>query len=114
MRVFVSLPMNGKAIAEINEDLDRIVNKVMNVEPFLDAEFVTAYTTIEPGEGVKHDRVWYLGRAIQILSICDAVIFSKDWVKANGCKMEKRIAETYNIPIYKETHERTLWPQPQD
>ena len=103
MRVFVSLPMNGRTEAEIKDDIYRIVNKAMVGEPFTDAEFITAYTTIEPDEGVKHDRVWYLGRAIQMLSTCDAIIFSRDYHIANGCVIERRVAEMYFIPIYYET-----------
>ena len=102
MRVFVSQPMHGRDSKQIMMEFERIVNTI-GADKFPKATFVTTYHTKEkPDDNVKRDRVWYLGRAIQILSTCDAIIFSKNYDLALGCSCEKWVAEVYGIPIYYE------------
>lgn len=39
----------------------------------------------------------YLGASIKLLSQADLVIFDKDWMAAEGCRIEKQVCDTYRI-----------------
>ena len=44
-------------------------------------------------------RTFRLGRSIQILGQADLVIFTDDYATANGCRIEKHVCQTYEIPF---------------
>ena len=71
-------------------------------EEYPDVEFIDNYTPeAAPKEAVKttHERLWYLGHSLQLLSTADLVIFATDAADAKGCVMERVICEMYHIPF---------------
>lgn len=93
-KLFVSLPMRGIE--------DNIVRYKMTtlcdlVSCFYDEKYELIDTMI-PGDPPKGNRLWYLGRSIQMLGDADLVIFSRDWLRAKGCLIEYMICGQYEIP----------------
>ena len=58
---------------------------------FTDDGFIT--------DDIKHTRVAYLAKSLDVMSKCDAVYFCKGWEKARGCKIEHEIAKAYGLAI---------------
>ena len=95
MKLFLSLPMYGRSNEEIESEIEQMKEAAKN--NFYNIEFVCAYTK-EPIEEAK-DRLWYLGRAIQMMEGCDAILLSRYYEKSKGCLVEKFVAEEYGIPV---------------
>lgn len=100
MRVFISLPMKGRKKEEIDQTLAKmkeyVNSKVDNVE------FVNTIVEEKPPyESGEHTPIWYLGKALEILSTCDMVVVCGDidYNKYNGCFLEKETALRYGIPV---------------
>lgn len=92
--LFISLPMNGR------KDEDVIKRRQEIFEMFKkdgDALIDTMIPELAPAIS-KEPRLFYLGRAIQLMKDADLVIFAHDWKTANGCVAEHTICELYNIP----------------
>lgn len=96
MKLFLSLPMHGRSNKEIESEIEQMKEDAKNY--FDNIEFVSAYTKepIEEAEG----RLWYLGRAIQMMEGCDAILLSRDYEDAKGCLVEKCVAEKYGLKVY--------------
>lgn len=45
-----------------------------------------------------NEPVNHLGSDITLLSVCDCIIFSKNWAYSRGCNCEHYIATMYDIP----------------
>ena len=106
--VFISLPMSGKTDKEIGHRLCSIngaVKKacvakfgwnwddIMTIDNFWDHD--------EPdhtGMKVKNTRIFYLGGALQKMSMADAVYFDEGWEQSIGCNVERYVALKYNMP----------------
>ena len=116
LRVFVSVPMHGRAEEEILADIEEAkgaFNKFFGLDFDGDkVQFMDAYTREDaPDEtlhksmwykdNVRNDRLWYLGDAIKDMAICDIILFARDSYKAKGCQIEDYVASTYNIPSIK-------------
>ena len=102
--VFISLPMHGKSNIEIatsivlakrayirtakKTDLFRFCH---NFQPDIRAE--------DNGAQIGKEQIWYLGKAIEMMSKCNEVFFYGDWKNAKGCIIEHEICEKYGIPF---------------
>lgn len=104
MKIFISQPMNGltdEEIAKVREQaIEEIKIKYQFFERNKELEIVS---TIFKREGEilpkNANRLWWLGRAIQILDECDIIYMCKGWENARGCKIERQVAIEYNIGI---------------
>lgn len=52
--------------------------------------------------------LFYLGRTIMTMRLCDVVYFCKGWDNARGCKVEHAVAEAYGLEIIYEEDVPTL------
>lgn len=101
MRVFISLPMKGRTKEEIETTLKKmkeyVISKMDNKVEFVN----TIVEEKPPYENGEHTAIWYLGKALEILSTCDmvAVCGDIDYNKYNGCFLEKETALRYGIPV---------------
>lgn len=93
LRVFISQPMNGKTDKEIEEERLSIVSKISETvdEPIevIDSFFKSAPHDAKP--------LWFIGKAIELLSAADLVYFAKGWENARGCVIEHYCAVAYKI-----------------
>ena len=92
MKVFISMPMNGKTKEEI-------ANRMAEIGEMLKTRF--PHDTIEVLDSLIKDTsngpVWCLGRSIMIMSQADLVVFDKDWRLARGCKIEFDVCSYYGF-----------------
>lgn len=98
-KLFISLPMNGRSEEEIKTKMGeykRLADAILGEE----TELIDSYFE---GFDINKDDVnapiYYLGKSIQKMAEADFVVFGKGWVEARGCKIEYKVAETYNIPM---------------
>jgi len=123
MRVFLSLPFDGRSDERIEREIERMKSwfcsnrYIMEVpqdgEPRFrkikedEVEFVDGRITVEtkpntaPTAGVRacfKGRVYCLGEAIKLLSTCDEALFSEDYDDAKGCRVEMAVCDIYHIP----------------
>ena len=106
-RVFVSVPFNGRTKEDIEKELTEVAQEYKEFLDEFESDpnvkdkiiFVSNYnlTTMQRkiAESKKHPKIWYLGLALQTIADCDDVTFSKDWAKADGCKLEKWVYNHY-------------------
>lgn len=102
MKVFISLPMKGRTKEQIETALEKIKEKVLSTFNGENIEFVNTIVEEKPPyESGEHTPVWYLGKALEILSTCDLVVVCGDidYNQYNGCFIEKETARRYNIPV---------------
>lgn len=103
-RVFIAQKMTGLSEKEVmkNRKICEDYFREYLSEKYPDVEFIDNYTPeAAPKEAVKttHERLWYLGHSLQLLSTADLVIFANDAADAKGCVTERMICEMYDIPF---------------
>lgn len=121
VNVFISQPMSGRHVEEIQEERDLIVTFIKEHYDFqfrnsrASAMIPKGYNMFNEAteyninvvnpierENVPDNagRLWYLGRAISDLEKCDFVIFARGWKKAKGCCVEREAVRQYDIPYF--------------
>ena len=100
-KVFVSVPFNGRTKEDIEKELAKVAKEYKEFVDEFESDpnakdkiifvdnFYLTNMQVEIGKSKKHPDLWFLGLALQKMSDCDDVAFSKDWPKANGCKLER-------------------------
>lgn len=106
MKVFVSVPMHGRKLNEISDDIRGAVDVFIKWNEYFmkytdeDIEFIDSLDQLGPEHPIKNKRVWYLSKAIERLADCDAVIFCHGWREAHGCKVERTVADEYGLDTF--------------
>lgn len=108
--VFISLPMSGRKDEDILKDLGEIRKAYLDKKP--EKELVAFCHNLNPdiraednGAMEGKEGVWYLGRALEMISKCDVVCFCGDWRNARGCQIEYEVCRKYNIPYMEDPRE---------
>lgn len=107
MKVFISVPMDGYTDEEIEKNIDRMIEisevllkdkeRAIYVDNFHSA-IMHGLHKVAPNN--KHERLYYLGHALQIMADCDAVVTADDMWNHPGCLMERHAAAFYGLEIY--------------
>ena len=109
IKLFVSQPMNGLTPEQITENRERAIDYAKNeLHEMLDEEFevevIDSYIKEAAPESRMSDHIngvnvpmWYLSKAIELLAGADAIIIAKGGSGARGCKIEREIADQYDI-----------------
>ena len=92
-KVFICQPMLGKTDEEIEKERYEITIK-LKVRGY---EIIDSYI-----EEDTDNPVYLLGESIKLLSTADFIYLMPGWENGRGCRIEKLVADTYNIPILKE------------
>jgi hypothetical protein len=99
MKYFISQPMRGRAGIVIKTERKHIEELIRKYDS--DAEIIDSYmessTIAKDSEGVKNPDVYFLGRAISLMQDADVVVLATGWKNSRGCRIEKQVAEQYNI-----------------
>ena len=90
MKVFISMPMNGKTMEEILARREEIAIALKKKFP---SDTINIIDSIYHGE--KRDPVWCLGYSIATMNEADLVVFDMGWRKARGCKIEYDVCAYY-------------------
>lgn len=77
---------------------DEIIRLRENVKKMLTENGVLIDSFTE-GATAKAASLWYLGESIKLLGSADVVVFAPGWENARGCRIERRCAEEYGIPM---------------
>lgn len=94
MRVFISQGMKGKTSEQIMLERQNIIKRLN--KQIENVEIIDSFIP----DGDKKDPVYCLGTSIQKLSEADIVVFTRDWYRFLGCKIEMSVAIEY---------EKTIW-----
>lgn len=106
MKVFVSVPMRGYTDEEIEKNISRMIEiaKVLLKDKgravFVDSFHLTNDQLINAAKNVKHENLYYLGRALQLMADCDAVIVPEYTWPYRGCNTECVAAYNYKFDVY--------------
>lgn len=104
MKIFISQPMAGLTNDEILTIRNIAIEEIKQVYSFYDRnndlEIVSTFE-VDEGENVPENvsRIWWLGRAIQMLDGCDTIFMCKGWEDSKGCRIERQVAIEYLISI---------------
>lgn len=104
-KIFVSVPMHGRKLDDINSDIRKAADTFIkwnedNAYYTDDVEFVDTLAQYGSEQPVKNERIWYLGKALETLSDCDAIIFCPRYSDASGCIVEKIVANRYGLDSF--------------
>lgn len=103
MNVFISQPMNGVSTEEILETRQRLFKEYKASHPTaklidsLISDKTMAYA--KSSKAIRKPRVWCLAEALHYLAEADVLILAKGWEGAPGCRIERKVATYYDIPI---------------
>ena len=88
--------MRGKTDEEILEERRRL--KELLIQNFGDTPIEvldTFFPNLEIPDDVQNEKIYYLSKAIEMLSKADILFLAKDWDNYNGCNFEQEIFRTY-------------------
>ena len=92
MKVFISQCMAGKTNEEIILERSLLVSKLEN----------KGYQVIDSVLNIDANPVYLLGKSIELLSEADFIYLMPGWENGRGCRIEKLVADNYEIPILEE------------
>ena len=102
MKAMLSQPMNGKTEEEIVATREKAI-KVLETQGYelVDTYFNDEWSRKEnmEAEGVIQIPVRFLAKALEKMSLCDAVYFCKGWEQARGCRIEHEVAVAYGLNV---------------
>lgn len=97
LKVFISQPMRGKTDKEILEERKRLKEAVIQNFRFNHIEVLdTFFPNLEIPDDVKHPKIYYLSKAIEMLSKADILLSAENWENHYGCIFERDIFRIYN------------------
>lgn len=97
MKVFICQPMAGKTNEEIYEERCKAV-EFLNSKGYEVANSLFSFDSVElDRRGVKKVPVYYLSKALEVMSKCDAVYYCEGWENARGCQIEYAAATAYGL-----------------
>ncbi len=97
-KLFVSVPMAGRAKDEIMESIEKM-HRIAEVYEGEELELMNTYIEENPPEGIN-DGVWYLAKSIEKLAAADVFIGICDSWEWKGCEVESNVAHRYGIKSY--------------
>lgn len=97
-KLFVSVPMAGRAKDEIMESIEKM-HRIAEVYEGEELELIHTLIEENPPEGVN-DKVRCLAKSIEKLAAADVFICICDSWEWNGCEIETKVAHRYGIKSY--------------
>lgn len=99
MKVFISQPMRGKTNEEIKAERKRLIGKARE-HYGADIEVVDSFFEAPPEDAPEDARpLWYLGKALQLMSTAQALVLPRGWEWYSGCMVENLAATMYLLDI---------------
>ena len=99
-KVFISQPMNGRTLEEIQAEREKLKEEAKRDMPYDKLGFLYSIITDEPPNGDINQHLWYLGKSLQIMATADIVIFADGWEDSIGCSIEYDCAMNYDLEIW--------------
>ena len=95
-RIFVSQPMRGRSDSDIEEERQKILQLVKEIEG-PDISLMPSFFKGRDREMLKPLRM--LGMALELLSDADIAVFAPGWETGRGCKIEHECAVQYGVRV---------------
>lgn len=103
-KLFISCPMRGRTEENIRKSMEQM-HKIAEIVFDQELEVIPSYIEDNPPENINQ-RVWYLGKSIQLLAEADFFIGIDYSDFFTGCEIESGIARSYGIrSTYVNMHE---------
>lgn len=80
-----------EAIKKLQNGGYEVINTVFNGYEYTDEYFEK--------NCIKQKPVYYLGKSLEHMALCNVVYFCKGWEEARGCRIEHEVATAYGIPV---------------
>ena len=98
-KVFISVPMRGRTKENIEYSIKKMKDIARTIIEDEDIEFINTIVEEKPPYTTQKEAVWYLGKAIELLSQVDVLVAPQtDYHHyAPGCFIEKEVASRYGI-----------------
>lgn len=92
-KLFISQPMRGKSEEEIWKEREQAIREAEKTvgEP---VEVIDSYFQYAPADAKP---LWFLAKALELLSAADVAYFASGWQDARGCRIEHECAVEYGI-----------------
>lgn len=90
MKIFISMPMNGKTDGQIRKDFEekkKYLTRHWGFDPEMVIDSIIGDGTTNP--------VKYLATSIDLMADADLVFCALGWERARGCKIEHEVAVAY-------------------
>lgn len=106
MKVFLSVPMNGRTDEQIQATKRRLVDRIEQADmiergsDILDSDFTDE--DFDEDAGYKSMPLAYFAKSLDMLARADVAVFAKGWQEARGCRIEHECAERYGIQVFEE------------
>lgn len=98
MKVFVSLPMNGRADDTVLKEMHFLFERWCRYYSNETWDLIDSFHHDENDANKGH--VQLLGESVSLMADADVVILAEHWYRARGCRIEERVAYEYDIPRY--------------
>lgn len=101
-KVFISQPMGGIYQDKFERDREAAKQHIYNALGGIPIEFIESYIEENPDINFRfksREPIWYLAQSLILLADADYIYFVNGWQTARGCKVERLVAEEYDIPI---------------
>lgn len=98
LKVFISQPMRDKTDEQIEQERNRIIEKVKKAYNKLDIEIIDTFFK----DHEVHSSLWCLGESIKKLGEADVAVFAYGWELYRGCRIEHSCATSYGIFVLEE------------
>ena len=95
-KLFISCPMKGRTEENIKKSMEKM-HKMAEIIFDQELEVIPSYIEDAPPENT-HQRIWYLGKSIQMLAEADYFIGIECSGYFKGCEIERYVARDYGIP----------------
>lgn len=102
MTAMISQPMNGVSESKIVDTKSKAITVLESMGySVINTYWKDDYYEMEEGilkkDEVKNIPLYFVARALNAMSRCDAIYFCKGWESARGCKVEHRAAIEYGL-----------------
>jgi hypothetical protein len=100
MKIFHSMPLNGRGEKEIAENSARDHEIIRAYFEGVDSVVDILPTLLKDNIPDDATPLWFFGEGIaKYLYKADVLVMSEGWEKARGCRAEQYIASAYGIPL---------------
>lgn len=96
LKLFVSQPMNGKSIEEIENTRAEALKKFQTDFPDNECDIIDS---IQDTTKEEHNPLYWLSMSLKMLSEADMILMLPGWTRSRGCLIEYICASQYGIAI---------------
>ena len=99
IKVFISQPMRDKTDEKIEAERERAIRFIKEANKGEEVEIIDSFFKDAPHDAKP---LWFLGKALELLSSADVAYFVKGWQGFRGCRIENTCAREYGIKVIEE------------